>query len=64
MLGANSDPEGQCWQVRTSPGELTARVLVAATGALSTPKLPDVPGLNTFTGTVFLAPSTSSPQPR
>ena len=53
LLGAAWDAEHQCWQVRTSLGELTARVLVAATGALSTPKLPDVPGLNTFTGTVF-----------
>lgn len=53
LLGASWDEDGQCWQVRTSLGALTATVLVAATGALSTPKLPDVPGLNDFGGTVF-----------
>ncbi|WP_111512692.1 flavin-containing monooxygenase [Mycobacterium kyogaense] len=53
LLGASWDAQRQCWQVRTSLGDLTASVLVAATGALSTPKLPDVPGLNDFGGTVF-----------
>lgn len=53
LLGATWDDGRQCWQVQTSLGTLTATVLVAATGALSTPKLPDVPGLNNFTGTVF-----------
>jgi cation diffusion facilitator CzcD-associated flavoprotein CzcO len=53
LLGASWDEGRQCWQVRTSLGTLTATVLVAATGALSTPKLPDVPGLNDFGGTVF-----------
>ncbi|WP_082993233.1 NAD(P)/FAD-dependent oxidoreductase [Mycobacterium sp. 1245111.1] len=53
LLAAVWDAEQQRWRVRTSVGELTARILVAATGALSTPKLPDVPGLNTFTGAVF-----------
>lgn len=53
LLGAVWDDDRQCWQVHTSQGNLTATVLVAATGALSTPKLPDVPGLNRFGGTVF-----------
>lgn len=53
LLGASWDDGRQCWQVRTSLGALTATVLVAATGALSTPKLPDVPGLDRFGGTVF-----------
>ncbi|KAA0091388.1 NAD(P)/FAD-dependent oxidoreductase [Mycolicibacterium sp. P1-18] len=53
LLSAAWDGGRQCWQVQTSLGSLTATVLVAATGALSTPKLPDVPGLNTFEGTVF-----------
>lgn len=53
LLGATWDDDRQCWQVQTSLGTLTATVLVAATGALSTPKLPDVPGLHDFTGTVF-----------
>jgi cation diffusion facilitator CzcD-associated flavoprotein CzcO len=53
LLGATWDEDRQCWQVHTSLGALTATVLVAATGALSTPKLPDVPGLGRFDGTVF-----------
>jgi cation diffusion facilitator CzcD-associated flavoprotein CzcO len=53
LLGAVWDADGQCWQVQTSLGTLTATVLVAATGALSTPKLPEVPGLNAFGGTAF-----------
>lgn len=53
LLAATWDEGRQCWQVRTSLGDLTAAVLVAATGALSTPKLPDVPGLEDFRGTVF-----------
>lgn len=53
LLGASWDAGRQCWQVRTSLGIVTATVVVAATGALSTPKLPDVPGLKSFGGTVF-----------
>ena len=53
LLGAAWDDDLQRWHVQTSLGNLTATVLVAATGALSTPKLPDVPGLNRFGGKVF-----------
>lgn len=53
LLGAQWD-EGRClWTVETERGTLTARILVAATGTLSTPKLPDVPGLESFTGHTF-----------
>lgn len=41
------------WQVTTSGGRLTARVLVAAPGGLSEPSVPDIPGLADFPGTVF-----------
>lgn len=34
-------------------GELTSRFLIAATGILSQPKLPDSPGLDSFAGTMF-----------
>ncbi|KUI38279.1 NAD(P)/FAD-dependent oxidoreductase [Mycobacterium sp. GA-2829] len=53
LLGAAWDGDEQRWRVQTSLGMVTATVLVAATGALSTPKLPDVPGLDRFGGTVF-----------
>ena len=41
------------WQVETSRGTLTARFLVAGPGPLAEPNLPDIPGLETFRGTVF-----------
>jgi cation diffusion facilitator CzcD-associated flavoprotein CzcO len=41
------------WTLTTSRGVLTADVLVAAPGALSEPRLPEVPGLETFGGNVF-----------
>lgn len=53
MLGAEWDEDARRWRVRTGSGTLTATVLVAATGALSAPKLPDVPGLAAFGGVAF-----------
>ena len=41
------------WRIRTTAGELTADVLVAATGPLCEPRIPDIPGLDSFAGTVF-----------
>ena len=41
------------WQLRTSRGDLTADVVIAAAGPLSTPSLPDIPGLDTFPGEIF-----------
>ncbi len=47
------DDEAQLWRLDTSQGELTAQAVVAAPGGLSEPRDPDIPGLATFTGTVF-----------
>jgi cation diffusion facilitator CzcD-associated flavoprotein CzcO len=41
------------WRVATSGGDFEADVLVSATGALSDPAVPDLPGLDRFEGTVF-----------
>ncbi|MYV52032.1 NAD(P)/FAD-dependent oxidoreductase [Streptomyces sp. SID3212] len=41
------------WEVTTSQGDFTADVVVSAGGALSDPRVPDVPGLETFPGEVF-----------
>ncbi|MFF3273246.1 flavin-containing monooxygenase [Streptomyces chrestomyceticus] len=41
------------WEVETAKGALTADVVVSATGPLSDPKVPDVPGLDSFPGKVF-----------
>ncbi|RYF63790.1 MAG: NAD(P)/FAD-dependent oxidoreductase, partial [Cytophagaceae bacterium] len=43
-----------CWQLTDQRGNvLTARVVVAATGPLNRPSVPDLPGLGTFMGTTF-----------
>jgi len=41
------------WRLQTTRGALTADVLVVATGPLSEPSYPDVPGLDSFPGSVF-----------
>ena len=47
------DGAAQRWRIQTSRGELTARVLISATGPLSAPSTPDLPGLDAFQGTAF-----------
>ncbi|MFI7386028.1 flavin-containing monooxygenase [Streptomyces sp. NPDC049813] len=47
------DSERLWWEVDTASGTLTADVVVSATGPLSDPKTPDVPGIGTFPGKVF-----------
>ncbi|MEU7505860.1 flavin-containing monooxygenase [Streptomyces lavendulae] len=41
------------WEIETSGGDLTADVVVSATGPLSDPKMPEIPGLAEFPGKVF-----------
>ncbi|MCM2390007.1 flavin-containing monooxygenase [Streptomyces albipurpureus] len=41
------------WTIETSQGTYTADVVVSATGPLSDPKIPDIPGLADFPGAVF-----------
>lgn len=53
VLGGDWDEAGQLWRLRTSRGEVRAQFLVSAMGPLSTPKVPDLPGLATFRGHVF-----------
>ena len=50
---ARWDDAEQRWLIRTSRGDLRARVLIQATGPLSEPCRPDIPGLDTFAGTMF-----------
>ena len=47
------DAAAGVWRVATSRGAMTAEVLVTATGALSEPAVPDLPGLGTFAGPSF-----------
>ena len=47
-----SDADGR-WQIETSRGRLTSQFLVAAMGPMSAPSWPDIPGLDSFEGTIF-----------
>ena len=52
------DVERQLWAVTTRDAEghteeLTARVLISAVGLLNRPKVPALPGIDTFTGPLF-----------
>jgi cation diffusion facilitator CzcD-associated flavoprotein CzcO len=53
VTGATWHAERARWVIDTASGSLTARVLVLGVGALSEPSIPALPGLDSFTGTVF-----------
>ncbi len=53
LVEARWDDGAQRWRIQTSTGALTAKVLVQAAGPLSEPCEPDIPGLDTFAGTMF-----------
>ncbi|HEX2174639.1 MAG TPA: NAD(P)/FAD-dependent oxidoreductase [Nocardioidaceae bacterium] len=52
--GAEFDESTGTWRLQINDNEvLTARSVVAGVGALHKPKVPDLPGLETFAGTTF-----------
>jgi len=52
--GAVWDAENEHWTVNIAGGErINARYLLPATGFLSQPKMPDIPGIETFAGKVI-----------
>lgn len=54
ITDAEFDEAAGNWQVRTADGDtLTADVLISAVGQLSRPALPNIPGIETFTGAAF-----------
>ncbi len=53
VLQASWDAAHEQWSIETSGGTFTATVLVSATGQLSEPALPQLPGLERFTGATF-----------
>jgi cation diffusion facilitator CzcD-associated flavoprotein CzcO len=54
VTGAEFDESTGTWRVHINDNEvLTARALVTGVGALHMPKVPDLPGLETFEGTTF-----------
>jgi cation diffusion facilitator CzcD-associated flavoprotein CzcO len=44
---------GDHWELETSRGTIHARVLIAGMGPLTEPKIPGIPGLESFDGPVF-----------
>ena len=51
--GARWDEDDQVWEVTLTSGEtLSTRFLIAATGFLSQPAMPDIPGIDTFNGRI------------
>lgn len=51
VTAAEFDEDGHFWRLRTADGaELTARFVISATGVLTRPKLPDIPGISEFGG--------------
>ncbi|MEU6700712.1 NAD(P)-binding domain-containing protein [Pseudonocardia sp. NPDC046786] len=54
VVAADYDERDATWTVRTADGDtVTASVLISATGALNRPRVPEIPGLDTFTGPIF-----------
>jgi cyclohexanone monooxygenase len=51
VTGATYEEAGSQWSVRTNrSGALSARFLIMATGCLSVPRMPDIPGMARFAG--------------
>ncbi|WP_146240024.1 flavin-containing monooxygenase [Prauserella flavalba] len=54
VVAAQYDTPSATWTVRTEAGDrLTARYCILATGCLSVPKAPEIPGLDDFRGPVY-----------
>lgn len=53
VLDAAWDEREQHWRLTTPAGARTAQVLVLGNGPLAEPSIPDLPGLETFEGTMF-----------
>jgi cation diffusion facilitator CzcD-associated flavoprotein CzcO len=53
LNGAEWDDANAFWRVETSKGQITARHLVSAIGALHAPSIPKLPGIEAFEGKSF-----------
>jgi cation diffusion facilitator CzcD-associated flavoprotein CzcO len=54
VLAVQFDDDRSLWRVQLDPGgEVTARFVVNASGALTVPKLPDIDGVDSFGGTTI-----------
>ncbi len=50
VTGASFDEDANTWTIETDGGAITARYVIVATGVFSQPKLPDIPGVESFEG--------------
>jgi cation diffusion facilitator CzcD-associated flavoprotein CzcO len=53
ITSAAWDEDAGHWNLETNQGVFRARVLVGGMGALTEPKIPDIPGLDSFEGITF-----------
>jgi cation diffusion facilitator CzcD-associated flavoprotein CzcO len=53
VTAARWDERVEVWRIETTAGGLTAEMLVAGTGPLSDPKLPEIEGIDGFGGEIF-----------
>src|SRR5438067_3538130 len=53
MLRTDWDPARRRWTIQTNKGPIDAQFIVMGQGPLHEPRLPAVPGIDTFTGTTF-----------
>ncbi len=53
VQSARWDEADHRWHVRTAAGDVRTRILISAAGALADPTYPDIPGLESFEGTVM-----------
>src|SRR5919204_2316235 len=53
VIEAAWDEDEELWRIETDQGSLTADFFVSGVGALSEPKLPDIPGIESFEGGMF-----------
>ncbi|MBT2493821.1 NAD(P)/FAD-dependent oxidoreductase [Streptomyces sp. ISL-96] len=53
VLSARWEPDTHRWNLETTTGPYTARTVIVATGPWHRLRTPDIPGLDTFPGTLF-----------
>jgi cation diffusion facilitator CzcD-associated flavoprotein CzcO len=53
VTSAEWDEDERRWVVETSGGTIQARILVVGAGPLTEPRIPDIPGLDSFEGATF-----------
>jgi cation diffusion facilitator CzcD-associated flavoprotein CzcO len=53
VTSARWEAAARRWLVNTTKGDFAARYLIAGVGSLVEPSLPDIPGIDTFAGTIM-----------